>query len=158
MRGSRFLAAVVLSSGALLLGACGDDTDETTVTDSVDDQAAEEEDEYRGDGGADAGSSTTSTVDGERAEQPPASGDVIEVRVSGGDVEGGGRKEVDLGETVTLRVTSDVADHVHVHGYDLMQDVGAGETVELTFEATIPGVFEVELEDARIPLVELQIS
>lgn len=63
-----------------------------------------------------------------------------------------------MGETVTLRVRSDVADHVHLHGYDVFQDVDAGETAELTFEADIPGVFEVELEDAGIQLVELEVS
>ena len=66
--------------------------------------------------------------------------------------------DVSLGDVVTLRVTSDVADEIHVHGYDIMQDVGAGETAEVTFTADIPGQFEVELEKAGIPLVQLVVS
>lgn len=85
-------------------------------------------------------------------------GAVVEVTVSSGQVEGGGRVPVALGDTVTIRVTSDVADRVHLHGYDVLADVGAGETAELTFTADIPGVFEVELEDAGIPLLELEVS
>lgn len=160
MRHPRVRVAVAFLTGALLLAACGDDTDEPTATDPAGDEDVENEerDEARSDGGTDAGSVTSSTVDDEPVEQAPAGGEVIAVSVAGGDVEGGGRKEVALGGTVTLRVTSDVADHVHVHGYDIKQDVGAGETVEITFDATIPGVFEVELEEARIPLVELQVS
>lgn len=83
---------------------------------------------------------------------------VIDVQVAGGEVTGGGRQSIGLGDTVTIRVTSDVADHIHLHGYDVLANVGAGETAELTFDATIPGVFEVELEEARIPLLDLEIS
>ena len=89
---------------------------------------------------------------------PSATGTVFDVTVAGGEVTGGGRQEVDLGDTVTIRVTSDVTDRIHLHGYDLQADVSAGETAELTFDATIPGVFEVELEDAGIPLLDLEIS
>ena len=39
------------------------------------------------------------------------------------------------GETVRFRVRADVADHVHVHGYDLMKDVEPGKTVTFSFPA-----------------------
>jgi hypothetical protein len=55
-------------------------------------------------------------------------------------------------------VTSDVADEIHVHGYDLSTDVEAGGTAEVKFVADVPGIFEVELEEAVIPLVELEVS
>ena len=99
---------------------------------------------------------TTITVEGEP--EPSDADQVIEVSVSDGAVEGGGRTSVSLGDTVTIQVTSDVDDHIHLHGYDVLADVVAGETAELTFDATIPGVFEVELEDARLPMLELEIS
>lgn len=82
----------------------------------------------------------------------------IDIVVSGGSVTGGGRRGVALGAEVTVRVTSDVADHVHVHGYDLFGDVAAGETVEVVFVADLPGVWEVELEDRGVLLVELEVS
>jgi hypothetical protein len=66
--------------------------------------------------------------------------------------------EAHKGGRVVLRVRSDVADEVHLHGYDLMQDVAPGEPVEIRFQATIAGRFEVELEDAGTPLAELEVS
>ena len=54
---------------------------------------------------------------------------VVRVRVVGGVPEGGiVRETVDKGDRVVLVVTSDVSDHVHVHGYDLMRNVSAGGT------------------------------
>lgn len=62
------------------------------------------------------------------------------------------------GERVRFKVRSSQADHVHVHGYDLFKDVGAGKTVTFSFEATITGIFEVELEDSHTPLGTLRVD
>ena len=56
-----------------------------------------------------------------------------------------------------LVVTSDVADEVHVHGYDEKAAVPANGTVELSFTADIPGVFEVELEQRGRRLLTLEV-
>jgi heme/copper-type cytochrome/quinol oxidase subunit 2 len=81
------------------------------------------------------------------------------VRVSGGQVSGDtGRVPVPAGEPVTLTITSDVADEVHVHGYDLTAELAPNVAAELTFAATIPGVFEVELHDAGTVLLTLQVQ
>ena len=45
-----------------------------------------------------------------------------------------------------------------MHGYDLDADLAPGAPAELTFDATIPGVFEVELHDAGTVLLSLQVS
>lgn len=87
----------------------------------------------------------------------PTEEGVTEISVSGGEVSGPDRVEVRLGDRVSLRVTSDVADEIHVHGYDLHEEVPAGGTAEVTFEATIPGVFEIELEDAKLLLTKLEV-
>jgi hypothetical protein len=87
------------------------------------------------------------------------SGQRIDVRVSGGQVSGDtGRVPVPAGEPVTLTITSDVADEVHVHGYDLTAELAPNVAAELTFAATIPGVFEVELHDAGTVLLTLQVQ
>ena len=52
---------------------------------------------------------------------------------------------------VVITVTSDVADEVHVHGYDLMADVAPGAPATIRFTADAPGRFEIELEDTRRP-------
>ncbi len=57
-----------------------------------------------------------------------------------------------------LVVTSDVADEVHLHGYDKSVDVTAGGTATLTVLAKIPGVFEVELESRKLVLTQLQVQ
>ena len=88
----------------------------------------------------------------------PPSGTVIEMEITDGKLEGGARREAaPLGEEVTVRVSGNSADHVHVHGYDLFLHLEDGEG-ELAFVADIPGVFEIELEEAGIVLVQLEVS
>lgn len=65
---------------------------------------------------------------------------------------------VPLGSTVELVVGSDVAEEVHVHGYDRSAFVTAGATVALRFVADVPGVVDVELEGAGTPLGRLAVS
>jgi hypothetical protein len=62
------------------------------------------------------------------------------------------------GDTVRFRVRSDVADEVHVHGYDLMKDVEPGQTVTFSFPATITGIFEIELENAGEQIAQLRVD
>jgi heme/copper-type cytochrome/quinol oxidase subunit 2 len=68
------------------------------------------------------------------------------------------RVKVPLGAKVRLEVTADRADEVHLHGYDRKVDVEPGEPAVLEFTADVPGVFEVELEEASLKLVELQVQ
>ena len=60
------------------------------------------------------------------------------------------------GETVRFRVRADVADEVHVHGYDLMKDIEPGKTIEFSFPADITGIFEIELESAGEQIGQLR--
>ena len=62
------------------------------------------------------------------------------------------------GGLVEVNVTSDVDEEVHIHGYDLMLDVAAGETATVRFTADVIGKFEVELEKSATPLFELTVS
>lgn len=102
-------------------------------------------------------SSTASTRETSAAASP--AGQRIEVQVTGGQVSGDtGRVPVGSGEQVTLVVTSDLADEVHVHGYDLEAALSPGAPAELTFDATLPGVFEVELHEAGTLLLTLQVG
>ena len=48
------------------------------------------------------------------------------------------RQTVNKGDRVVLVVKSDVADEIHLHGYDLSRDVTAGGTARLPFTATLP--------------------
>jgi hypothetical protein len=62
------------------------------------------------------------------------------------------------GDTVKFRVRSDVADHVHVHGYDLIKDVEPGKTITFSFPAEITGIFEIELEDRGEEIAQLRVD
>ena len=43
------------------------------------------------------------------------------------------------GDDIRFEVDSDTADEVHVHGYDIEEDVEAGGTVEFDFPADLEG-------------------
>lgn len=66
--------------------------------------------------------------------------------------------EYSAGEQVRFDVRSDVADEIHVHGYDLMKDVPAGGSVSFSFPAEIEGIFEVELEGRKEQIAELRVN
>jgi len=83
----------------------------------------------------------------------------IEVTFAHGKASGDtGRVQVAKGTSVSLVVTSDVADEVHLHGYDIEKELTPGTPVTLQFDATIAGVFEVELHHADTVLLRLQVS
>ena len=83
----------------------------------------------------------------------------VAVAYAGGEVTGtSGREEVPVGEQVVLRIASDVAEEVHVHGYDLEGAIPAGGSVDIPLTASIPGVFEVELHDSGKVLFQLRVA
>ena len=83
----------------------------------------------------------------------------IRVLIKGGKPVGGiQRATVKKGQKVAIVVHSDVADEVHVHGYDLHKDVDPGGTVRIVFPATITGVFEAELEDRKLQIIEFTVE
>ncbi|MCA1674533.1 MAG: hypothetical protein LC799_20870 [Actinobacteria bacterium] len=84
---------------------------------------------------------------------------ILTLTVSGGKASGDtDRVVVPLGTPVTINVTSDAADEIHVHGYDAGARIPAGGTGSVAFIADIPGVFEVELHESGLQLLQLQVS
>lgn len=65
--------------------------------------------------------------------------------------------QVLLGTEVTLRIQSDRADELHVHGYDLALRFGAAEPSSLTFRADRSGRFELELHESGLELGALEV-
>ena len=84
----------------------------------------------------------------------------LALTVKDGAVVGGKQAlTVNKGDTVTFTVTSDVAAEVHVHGVEVMKDVPAGGTIELEFEASVDGVFPIELRsEPEIQLAKMTIN
>lgn len=98
----------------------------------------------------------TTTVPSTTVADP--AGVVIDLTITDGSVEGGVRREpVRIGETVTLRVSGNTSGEIHIHGYDLYIDLDDGRG-QLMFEASIPGVFEVELEGTHTLVLQMEVS
>lgn len=88
-----------------------------------------------------------------------ASGSVPTIEVKNDEPVGGVQElEFDAGEEIRFRVSSDTAEEIHIHGYDIAKDVPAGGTVEFSFPAEIEGIFEVELEDLGSQIAELRVN
>jgi hypothetical protein len=130
----------------LVLASCGSDdsesadaTTETTTTSET--------------------TTTTTTTTTETTPPPPPGPTEIRIVVANGAPQGGiVREKVEKNDRVVLVVRSDVADHVHLHGYDIMRDVAPGRPARLPFKATIPGRFEVELEDRGVQIADITVQ
>jgi hypothetical protein len=93
---------------------------------------------------------TTTTEPGARIE--------IRITVQDGKPLGGVRRvTLKQGVKAVLVVGSDVADEVHLHGYDLHVDVPAGGVARLPFTASIAGRFEAELESRKLQILDLEV-
>jgi hypothetical protein len=105
--------------------------------------------------GDDATTSSSTTVNGPL---DTTGATTIEVGYAGGAITGGGKRSAALGQTVIIKVTSDTADEVHLHGYDKKADAAPGTVATITFKADKPGIFEVELEKKGLKLFELEVK
>ena len=106
-----------------------------------------------GSGSDDSGAQTAGT------QTQPSAPAVPTVRVVNGQPQGGVKRlEATKGERVRFKVQSDVADEVHVHGYDVKKNVPKGGSVTFSFAATIEGRFEIELENAHTQIAELEVK
>lgn len=76
----------------------------------------------------------------------------------GEPVDGVEELEFSAGEEIRFRVSSDAAEEIHVHGYDVSKNVPAGGTIEFAFPAELEGIYEAELEELGVQIAELQIN
>ncbi|MDX6691856.1 MAG: hypothetical protein QOG15_3313 [Solirubrobacteraceae bacterium] len=91
--------------------------------------------------------------------QPPKRSAVPVITVRNGKPVGGvQRLEFNKGDTVKFTVKSDVADEIHVHGYDLKKNVPAGGQATMSFKADADGIYEAELEKRGVQIAELRIN
>ncbi len=97
--------------------------------------------------GADDGSSSTPEPTPTPTPKPPllTAGEVTKLRFT-------------EGETVRFRARSEGVEEIHVHGYDRYVDLPAGEIVNVAFEASITGIFELELHGAGEQIGQLRVD
>lgn len=135
------VAAVALAAGGLALASCGSSDEPTGTTTDIYETT-----------------STTRTTTETETTPPVDKPTVVRIVVENGQPRGGiVRRTVTEGDRVVLVVKSDVTDHVHLHGYDIMRDVVAGGQARIAFKAALPGRFEVELEDRGIQIADLTV-
>jgi hypothetical protein len=100
------------------------------------------------------GAKATSTPAEQPNEPPP-----LEITIKDGKPVGGVTKiRVKEGDRIRFRVVSDVADHVHVHAYDIEKEVAPGEPVTFDFKASITGITEAELEDRGEQIASIRVD
>jgi len=140
---TRRTTCLLTVAATLLLAGCGGDEPGATPSSSS------------------APPSTTASSSAPPSPSPSAStfeGTVIEVAVRDGKVRPPLRRvEVPEGGAVRLLVTSDVPDELHVHGFDIEQELPAGEQVTLDFTADQTGLFDVETHESHLALVQLEV-
>ena len=62
-------------------------------------------------------------------------------------------------QQITLHVTADKKEEIHLHGYDIAFEVdSAGGKASHTFKADKSGDFDIEVEDTSTPLGKLVVS
>lgn len=144
----RLLAMGVATVTALVLSACGDDATRARANPTSPTLSTVP--------------ATTAPAPGASTATPPratAAPTTYEVTYKAGAVSGDtGRLKVKLGTKVTVRVSSDVADEAHLHGYDMGVKVPAGGSAVLSFTANIPGGFALELEELGKQLTRFQVQ
>ncbi|MGH8923221.1 MAG: hypothetical protein ACRDWA_01035 [Acidimicrobiia bacterium] len=135
---------------AVLLAACGNGTAETTQGTTTTQPEATTATEQ-----TTTTIATTTTAEATTTTTAPAN----LIRVEGGvKVEGPDTITVAQGEVVSFLVLADVADEIHVHGYDLFFASVPGEPIAVEFSADATGIFEVELEANHLGLVNIEVT
>jgi len=143
-------AAVVVLAGAFVLARGSDEEGESESGRPAEEAATQADDP-----------TITRPADGghEPAEQAPPPPRVETIRMRGRAPVGEPRTlEYDSGETVRLRFRSDVAEEVHIHGYDRYVQVPANGSARTRFKANAEGIFEIESHGSGELLAKLEVS
>ena len=150
---------------ALTIAACGNDDDaavppptaapattpETSADDSEETATDEAHDGHDHDHGTGDQHDHTTLVDA-------VPDTTIEVEVTGGKpVDGVQRFQINARDIVTIIVSGDTTDELHIHGYDLVVRFAPGQPGTITFEADIPGIFEAETHHHGDLVMELEV-
>lgn len=125
--------AVVVVVAAFLIARPGDDDSDS------------------GNQAASTATETSPTATAPSAPKPPPDGPTATVIELKDHEPVGGVSDIEAkkGDPVRIVVRSDVADDIHIHGYDIEKSVAPGKPARFQFDATIEGVFEIESHEAE---------
>jgi plastocyanin len=129
----RKIAVAVLTAALLLAGCGGDDTGRV--------------------------SSSPNPSAGESADAESSDGVVVDIAVKNGKVTPqGDRVEVKAGQKVTLHITSDAHETIHVHSEPEHEfEIGEGDDVRKSLTIDTPGQVAVEAHHLGVTIVQLVV-
>ena len=101
----------------------------------------------------------SSTPTGDTPTTPAGRTVVVEIAIKQGSIKPQGeRVQLTVGQEVTLRVTSDAAEEIHVHSEpERTFPVKPGEVLEETFSFDQPGQVAVEAHEFGVTVVQLVV-
>ena len=117
---------------------------------------------FAGCGGEDTGkvsSSPNPSPDKASATEPADDAVVVDIAVRDSKVTPqGDRVDVKVGQKVTLHITSDARETIHVHSEPEREvEIGDGDDVEESFTFDVPGQIAVEAHELDVTIVQLVV-
>lgn len=111
-------------------------------------------------GGSKPGTNSSSSSPGATSTSGRAAGLTIEVAIANGQVTPtNATLQARVKEQITLRVTSDVADEMHVHSVpDHKFEIAAAPNQTFQFSVDVPGNVDVELHHLKRTIATIQVQ
>lgn len=143
MKRTMITAVAALALTAALSGCGSDDAQPAAATSSPD-----------------ATPAATAKPSPKTSATPTSDAVAINITIDGKQVDPApSRTKVPVNSKVRLTVSSDVANEIHVHGYDIYKDVAPGKPAVITFKADQKGLFEVETHESPVLILgQLQVQ
>ena len=110
-------------------------------------------------GGSDTGTVSSSPNPDQSSAAEPSEDVVVDIAVKDGKVTPqGDRVDVKVGQKITLRITSDARETIHVHSEPEQEfEIGEGDDVEKSFTIDKPGQIAVEAHHLGVTIVQLVV-
>lgn len=100
-------------------------------------------------------STTTATT----SASPTPAGRTLTIRVKGSTITPApATVDLAVGESLTIRVTSDHEDTLHIHGFEVEKALAPGKATPVTVTGTQPGVYEVETHHPELRLLKIAVQ
>ena len=62
-----------------------------------------------------------------------------------------------VGQSLSITITSDHDNTLHAHGFDIEESVKAGQQLDVTIKGVVPGVYDVELHDPELRVLQVAV-
>lgn len=122
------------------------------------DDTADTDTELEGDPPPQTAASGDSAGKKPKRDPKPAKPEIPAIEIKNGEPVGGVQAlEFKSGSTGVFKVTSDVDDELHFHGYDIYAELVAGKPEKVSFDATIEGKFELESHTTGVLVAEISV-